>query len=364
MGNENKNRKTLLGVLASKFVDQKENLATEALLHIVNTSRESKDAFLDFLRQTSCNLKDNLTFKSQEQSDKDDSIPDMVGTNSNGDKLAIVENKFWAGLTENQPNTYLDQLPENGLLLFVAPSLRLPTVWAEIKRRAIVKGHELEQEKTISADLIETRAGKVILAVTSWRCLLNFLCTRMTTVGDLDTVSDIKQLMGLCDEQDSDAFIPLQSKDLSPCIAARNIDFSNIIVSAGDKLEELGLVEIKKFNLQASGGFGYYAKSMRNGKNYLTLKFDSINWINTFETPIWLQIQEIGEGRWWKRISNEQKDKLKKYESMNPCLLFKQNDGIFIPIILPIGKEENVVIDSVIKQVNDVLDLLVDNTSH
>lgn len=97
---------------------------------------------------------------------------------------------------------------------------------------------------------------------------------------------------------------------------------------------------------------------MRVGVNFLTLKFDSFNWVNSFETPIWLQIQEIGEGRWWRRISTNQKQKLSRYEDMNPCMLFMQDDGIYIPIFLPVGKEEEDVIDSIIKQVKNIITLL------
>ena len=48
-----------------------------------------------------------------------------------------MEAKFWAGLTENQPNAYLARLPLDerpAVLLFVAPEARLETLWPELRR--------------------------------------------------------------------------------------------------------------------------------------------------------------------------------------------------------------------------------------
>ena len=43
-------------------------------------------------------------------SSNDDTIPDLVATDIAGNKIFIVENKFWAKLTPNQPVGYLPLL--------------------------------------------------------------------------------------------------------------------------------------------------------------------------------------------------------------------------------------------------------------
>ena len=46
--------------------------------------------------------------------------PDLAGFDRNGRERVLVEAKFWAGLTDNQPIAYLERLPANrpGALLF------------------------------------------------------------------------------------------------------------------------------------------------------------------------------------------------------------------------------------------------------
>ena len=64
---------------------------------------------------------------------------DLVAYDAGGSERVLIEAKFWAGLTDNQPNTYLARLLRAGepaVLLFVAPEQRLVTVWTEIRGRA------------------------------------------------------------------------------------------------------------------------------------------------------------------------------------------------------------------------------------
>ena len=48
--------------------------------------------------------------------------------------MILCEAKFYAGLTINQPNTYLDRLKkENGLgLVFICPAARKITLWSKL----------------------------------------------------------------------------------------------------------------------------------------------------------------------------------------------------------------------------------------
>lgn len=63
--------------------------------------------------------------------------PDLVGRDVEGRYLLIVESKFWAPLTLNQPATYIDRLPADkpALLLFIAPASRMRTLWLELLSR-------------------------------------------------------------------------------------------------------------------------------------------------------------------------------------------------------------------------------------
>jgi len=120
----------LFGHLASRFSTQPENLATEALAFIVNRSATMREELRTIFVRTGIELPPLARFQSQ-AGDEQGNIPDSIGLDARGVERLVVENKFWAGLTENQPVGYLDRLPAEGgaVLVFVVP--RLSMVWSE-----------------------------------------------------------------------------------------------------------------------------------------------------------------------------------------------------------------------------------------
>ena len=65
--------------------------------------------------------------------------PDISGINKNGKEVFLIEAKFWASLTPNQPNGYLERLEEGTVLMFLVPNKRKRTVFKEIKNRIFEK---------------------------------------------------------------------------------------------------------------------------------------------------------------------------------------------------------------------------------
>jgi len=66
---------------------------------------------------------------------EDGSRPDLVAETPDGRQVLAIEAKFWAGLTDARPNSYLDRLPAGRLLLFVGPERRKQLLWDEVLRR-------------------------------------------------------------------------------------------------------------------------------------------------------------------------------------------------------------------------------------
>jgi len=118
------NANSLFGHTTIKFSSHPENLATEGLAFILNKSQKAKDSFIRYVKIiVNADLPEVISFETQCY-DKEYAIPDLVGKGSDGDEILVVESKFWAGLTDNQPVTYLKRLPngdKQGLLLFIAP---------------------------------------------------------------------------------------------------------------------------------------------------------------------------------------------------------------------------------------------------
>src|SRR5262245_39667836 len=123
---------TLFGHLVTRFGSaQAENLATEGLPYVLGRSAEARRLFLRFLERSGQSFPGDLAFKTQ-LPNEDGAIPDLVGRDAAGAQVVIVEAKFWAGLTGQQPNAYLTRLPVGGLLVFVAPALRFESLWPEL----------------------------------------------------------------------------------------------------------------------------------------------------------------------------------------------------------------------------------------
>ena len=113
----------LFGFLATRFSAHPENVATEALAYVLRSSSPVARAFEDYVRRVAP-IPGGLHYVTQAAAD-DRAIPDLAGIDASGRSPLLVEAKFWAGLTDQQPVAYLARLPEDetALLLFIVPSV-------------------------------------------------------------------------------------------------------------------------------------------------------------------------------------------------------------------------------------------------
>src|SRR5438445_10840946 len=111
---------TLFGYLAPLLATQPEILATEALAYVLQHSSTARTTLIGHCRQfVTVDLPGDLQFRTQSYAD-DQAIPDLLGVDETGSELLLVESKFWAGLTNHQPVTYLKRLNEHGGALMFA----------------------------------------------------------------------------------------------------------------------------------------------------------------------------------------------------------------------------------------------------
>lgn len=337
---------SVLAFLATRFATHPENLATEALNFILTSSTSARHALLDLCRQIGHQGTDDLTFTTQ-RSNEDGSRPDLVGRAVDGSEPIVIEAKFWAGLTSHQPVAYLNALPDNGLLLFVAPHGRANTLWAELLRRAN-QGAETNDELAPSSDNRVVRFGSRILALVSWHALLAHMHDASALAGET-TTADIRQLAALCDKMDSDAFLPLRSEELTSNLGQRVYEFCDLADKITDLLVARRLAKVK--GLRATGGKGWYGRYMRFRGHGALLYFDARRWSKRGKSPLWLALY----GREFKSCTVEQ-DCLR-----NKGIAFHMSDGhCMIPITLLEGVEREAVIDNALLQIQRVMDAVPD----
>ena len=93
---------TLLAYLVSSFPGNTENIATEALRHIFDHSDACGVALNDVIQSGVRGAKAITTVRTQ-VIQADGTRPDLVGFDETGMERALIEVKFWAELTPNQP---------------------------------------------------------------------------------------------------------------------------------------------------------------------------------------------------------------------------------------------------------------------
>ena len=180
-----------------------EPAATQALTHILNSSPDIARSFVSILRPTKVDFEPGHI---KVELAHEDSRPDLTIHDIHGRVRAIVENKFWAGLTDAQPVSYLRDLPDDppASLLFIVPQRRVATVWNELKLRCTQEGLEWEDIPGES-NLTCARAGSRAMLITSWTHILGRLLDAARAGGHDAIRHDILQLLGLTSRMDADA---------------------------------------------------------------------------------------------------------------------------------------------------------------
>lgn len=333
------NDSSLLAHLSSRFTERTEDIAVEALGYILSTSEAAKTGLLSILRSGGADVH-QLSRIDTQVSGKEGERPDLVGRDESGVERLLIEAKFWAGLTDNQPNAYLERLPPNGTLLFVAPEARVETLWPELQRLAKKGGFEWtdDADGTRSADVDGKR-----LMLTTWKALLDEASHRASASGDSVAVASVRQLSGLCEREDRSAFLPLKRYELGPELPRRLLGLSDVIDQAVDRAKSEGLASTKGLAASATRyGYGRWVRlgvrrkgtwtNDRFAEARLSLRYGA--WSQYRETPLWLYVSEKKDR---KRLG----DKVLTGTEL-------------VPIYLRIGVEFDDVVDSVVDQLREI----------
>lgn len=346
------NNRTLFGHLALQFSAHPENLATEALAFILKNSPAASAAFVRSLNAAGADVPDGLTYETQ-QVGVENSIPDMKCFDSTGTVRVIVENKFWAGLTDNQPTTYLRELPDgqSSLLLFIVPETRRKLVWDDLAARCQKAAVELADFCSTTQIQISGVNDTHKLGLTSWSYILSVLASATIEEHDAAAHNDVIQLRGLCDRMDAEAFLPFTSEELSNLeIPRRIMDLSCLPLDIVAEATKAGYCDTKSQRETPSRyGSGKYVKI---GRFSPWLAFDAAAWRDLGTSPMWVQFYSD-----YNNLT-EVRELLTPLRVTTPCLCFDFNGYICVPLMLPTGVEKDVVVRDAVAQVGRVATLL------
>lgn len=345
---------TLLAALTLRLHSHPENIATEALLHILQTHQSAAEALESLLHHAGLPDLGPLFFQTQVHGEKD-SIPDLVGANSVGEELLVIEAKFWAHLTDKQPTDYLTRLPESkpAVLLFVCPEARRTLLWDQIAYRTRAAGYQIvngTHSHMITWTLVKINA---FLAIASWRAILGSLAADAAAHNDQDYLADVNQLHGLCDRMDTEAFLPLRPAELSQEIGRRVSQFADLIDDSVGALAKN--VSISTKGLSTGGSHASYGRFFKfKDRIGCFLHYSPRLWSSPGVSPIWLEIQHVlSESKW--TTPSALKTAMRRYCIEQPTRMTDSDGTSHIAILLECGVEKKEVVDNIVLQVLEIL---------
>jgi hypothetical protein len=259
-------QESLLSHIASNFISEYENVANSSITYLLNKYPASREVLKNILL-----LDDVPSYFVTELATKSNGRPDVTGLDINGNKQIIIEGKFWANLTDNQPVNYLKELPENGRLLFLLPEKRKISLDVEIKKR--LNGNDKK------------------IYIFSWNEFLDLVEVENNKNHNQALISDITQLKELCSKMDEEGMPPLSQSDLDPMNGRVAYQFASLIDECKPILKEWEETDFKKLTASSSTGWnGFYFRAFDFG---CQLYFSSYKWFSTnTSTPIWLDIYD------------------------------------------------------------------------
>ena len=346
--------RVLSHIIQKRFSQVNEDVATDALAYVVESSQAARNG----MRKLLCGLIPDLALLQFKTQEAEGAIrPDMWGYEG-AEPRVFIENKFWAGLTDNQPVNYLKQLSaysKPSILLVVAPAARQHTLWRELQRRVTEAGLVLESQPEAAGIRYAARTSiGPILAITSWDNLLSIL--EHETSDDPEARGDLIQLRSLCEAADIDAFSPISREELSDQrLPAFLLELSSIWQGVTELGVARGILDTKGTTPQASseriGRYTYLAGSRDEEQRagaWFGIHFRL--WRKHGITPLWAVFSSTswGQGEAVKAV-------LEPWASKEGIFTTNDSDGSFVVALeLPPAEERDSVIEAVLARFDEM----------
>ena len=232
---------SLLGQFYTRIKGSQEDIASEGLTYVLQRSLTARQALNKVVETISGLAFGDISYSSQSVGENLER-PDISGVDKDGKEVVLLEAKFWAALTNNQPVGYLNRLGDNTVLLFVVPTLRVRPVFNELQMRLKQAGIEFETNNNTKHTLSVKHSQKSQqLIVRTWEDILHPIRQSLTQSEEQVLLSDITQIIGFCETIDNNSFQPYQGEDFAPSIAKKINSYYDLADKVIDELKKRNL---------------------------------------------------------------------------------------------------------------------------
>lgn len=275
------NQQSYLGSIYSKIRGSQEDVASGGIVYVLDRSAGARSTLSRFVASKSGVDLGELTFKIQ-TTGEDLERPDISCYNCGGNEVAIIEAKFWAALTHNQPVSYLKRLPANGCLLFMVPNLRVDGVKIELLERLEKAGLEHSIQDDDRTILVNQTQKMVIV---TWDEILNVIREKLIEAGETNLKSDIDQVIGLCKAVDTDSYIPITEDEISPMVARNICKYNDLLDSTVQALKAKG-VDFSGSKMTSAKNI-YLCYFTAEGRGF-SVYVNYLDWARLSNSPFWM----------------------------------------------------------------------------
>lgn len=276
----------MLSFIVPKLTIQVENATTDCLSFIFSTYPRAAESLRGFLSPAGVSLPVGLEFTTQVAWEHGGGRPDLVGM-SDDRACLIIEAKFFAPLTKNQPVDYVRHLHKDGggVLLFLAPAARVTELWATLERRCRAARIPVGERAEFPNGLVSAAlAGTHRLAIASWERLISTLLNDLSAPSDSDALVDVSQLNALCGRLLGGEIADIPG---DPDWDKRDRQLRAMVDAVVARLAEDGYANTEGY--RSTPGPGYYKRYMTlSGRKNWCVEFNSEYWARFGESLIWL----------------------------------------------------------------------------
>ena len=335
---------TLLSFIAQRHSIGLEDVATDALFFILSHSAPTRQALSDLLGYEG----DPLPIAKAQPwaADAHGAVPDLACLDESKNVVALIESKFWAPLTRNQPVTYWEGLPVDrpSVLLFLAPEPRVDQggLWDELVERLRNARHELEPAKR-KGSLITApaKAGQRRLMLTTWQLLMDRMAQMAKDDDDTQACFEIAELQGLA------------ASVIAGDNPQRDENLKRLIADAVRRLERSGWANTD--GLAVGVGINFHVRYLRlAGANaWLGIDYDAVKQMP--DKPLWLSFYGGSNADVDLDMVRRALGDLAKLDGES------RGGQVRVPIILPEGADHDATLDAIAAELGRIAHLIDPN---